>query len=69
MTDAPEELFMGGTAKKGKASRFQDALEREEMEAFKRVSMTNKEKRALRTKNFEEMEDRLENLDDDIAAI
>ena len=69
MTDAPEELFMGGVAKKGKTSRFQDALERSEMEAFKRVSMTTKEKKALRTKNFEEMQDRLETLDDDFAAI
>ena len=39
------------------------------MEAFKRVSMTTKEKRALRNKNFEEMQDRLETLDDDFAAI
>ena len=39
------------------------------MEAFKRVSMTKKEKRALRNKNFEEMQDRLETLDDDFAAI
>jgi len=69
MTDAPEELYMGGVAKKGKVSRFQDALEREEMEAFKRVSMTAKEKKALRNKNFEEMQDRLENLDEDFAAI
>lgn len=69
MNDAPEELYMGGIAKKGKISRFQDALEREEMEAFRRVSMTAKEKKALRNKNFEEMQDRLENLDDDFAAI
>ena len=69
MTDAPEEVFMGGVAKKGKASRFQDALEREEMDAFKRVSMTTKEKKALRNRNFEEMQDKLETLDDDFAAI
>ena len=31
--------------------------------------MTNKEKRALRNKNLEEMQDRLENLDDDFTAI
>lgn len=39
------------------------------MEAFKRVSMTSKEKKALRNKNFEEMQDKLETLDDDFAAI
>ena len=37
MTDAPDEVYMGGVAKKGKASKFQDALEREEMDAFRRV--------------------------------
>ena len=60
---------MGGVAKKGKVAKYQDALEREELEAFRRVNMTNKEKRALRNKNLEEMQDRLENLDDDFAAI
>lgn len=69
MDDAPEEVYMGGVVKKGKVSRFQDALERQELDAFKRVNMTGKEKRALRNKNLEEMEDRLENLDDDFAAI
>ena len=69
MDDAPEEVYMGGVAKKGKVSRFQDALERQELDAFKRVNMTGKEKKALRNKNLEEMQDRLENLDDDFAAI
>lgn len=69
MDDAPEELYMGGVAKKGKVSKFQDALEREEMDAFRRVSMTTKEKRALRNQNFEQMQDKLETLDDDFAAI
>ena len=40
MDDAPEEVFMGGVAKKGKTARFEDALEREEMEAFRRFNMT-----------------------------
>ena len=69
LDDAPEEVYMGGVAKKGKVAKYQDALEREELEAFRRVNMTNKEKRALRNKNLEEMQDRLENLDDDFAAI
>ena len=33
------------------------------------MSMTSKEKKALRNKNFEEMQDKLETLDDDFAAI
>jgi U3 small nucleolar RNA-associated protein 3 len=55
MGDAPEELYRGGVAKKGKTARFEEALERDEMEAFKRVSMTTKEKKVLRNRNFEEM--------------
>lgn len=43
MRDAPEEVFMGGVAKKGKTAKFADALERQEMDAFKRVTMTKKE--------------------------
>ena len=60
---------MGGVAKKGKAARFADALERQEMDAFKRVTMTKKEQKALQNRNFEEMQDKLENLDEDFAAI
>ena len=55
MNDAPEEVYMGGVAKKGKTSRFEDALEREEMDAFRRFNMTTKEKKALRNRNLEEM--------------
>ena len=69
MNDAPEEVYMGGVAKKGKTSRFEDALEREEMDAFRRFNMTTKEKKALRNRNLEEMQDKLETLDDDFAAI
>ena len=69
MQDAPEEVFMGGVAKKGKSARYQDALERDELEAFRRVNMTKKEKKALQNRNFEEMQDKLETLDDDFAAI
>lgn len=39
------------------------------MNAFRRVNMTAKEKKALRNQNMLEMQDRLENLDDDFAAI
>ena len=69
MSDAPEEVYMGGVAKKGKAAKFQDALEREELDAFRRVSMTTKERKALKKSSREEMQDKLDNLDDDFAAI
>ena len=69
MDDAPEEVYMGGVNKKGKVQRFEDALEREEMDAFRRVSMTTKDKKALRNKSLAEMQDKLETLDDDFAAI
>jgi len=69
MEDAPEEVYRGGVAKKGKVNKFQDALEREEMEAFKRVSMSTKEKKALRNQSLAEMQDKLDTLDDDFAAI
>lgn len=44
-------------------------MEKEEMAMFKRITLTNKEKKAIRTKQKAEMEDRLDNLDDDFAAI
>jgi len=69
MDDAPEEIYMGGVAKKGKVSKFADALEREEMDAFRRVNLTTKEKKSLRNKSLSEMQDKLETLDDDFAAI
>ena len=44
-------------------------MEKEEMAMFKRITLTNKEKKAIRTKQKAEMEDKLDNLDDDFAAI
>lgn len=67
--DAPEQVFMGGAMQKGKVSKFEEEMEREEMAMFKRITLTNKEKKAIRTKQKAEMEDRLDNLDDDFAAI
>jgi len=69
MDDAPEEVYMGGVVKKGKTGKFEDALEREEMDAFRRVNMSTKDKKALRNKSMAEMQDKLETLDDDFAAI
>lgn len=39
------------------------------MDAFRRVTMSTKERKALRNKNFDELQDKLETLDDDFAAI
>lgn len=69
MSEAPEEVYMGGVAKKGKTAKFMDALEREELDAFRRFSMSTKEKKALKKSSREEMQDKLDTLDDDFAAI
>ena len=69
MGDAPEEVYMGGVVKKGKVARYQDALEREELDAFRRSAMSTKDKKKLQNRNFEEMQDKLDTLDDDFAAI
>ena len=68
MRDEPEEVYMGA-GKKTKTSKYEDMLEEQEMESFRRVQMSKKEKKALRNKRLEGMEDRLENLDDDFKAI
>ena len=68
MRDEPEEVYMGA-GKKTKTSKYEDMLEEQEMESFRRVQMSKKEKKALRNKRLEGMEDRLEDLDDDFKAI
>ena len=68
MRDEPEEVYMGA-GKKTKTSKYEDMLEEQEMENFRRVQMSKKEKKALRNKRLEGMEDRLEDLDDDFKAI
>ena len=39
------------------------------MENFKRIQMTKKEKKAMRNRRLDDMQDKLENLDDDFKAI
>ena len=39
------------------------------MENFRRIQMTKKEKKAMRNRRLEDMQDKLENLDDDFQAI
>jgi hypothetical protein len=68
VADEPEEVYMG-VNKRSKTNKFTDMIEQDEMENFRRVSMTKKEKKALRNKQLEEMQDRLDDLDDDFAAI
>ena len=70
MRDEPEELHMGGVfGKKGKATRMEEAIENQEMEDFRRIRMSKKEQKKLRAQKFEDMQDKLETLDDDFAAI
>jgi len=68
MRDEPEEVFMGA-GKKTKTSKFEDAIEELEQSQFKRISMTKKEMKAIRNKRQEELQDKIENLDDDFAAV
>ena len=68
MRDEPEEVFMGA-GKKTKTSRYEDAIEELEQSQFKRVQMTKKELKAIKSKRDEEMQDKLENMDDDFAAV
>lgn len=68
MRDEPEEIFMG-INKKTKADKYEDMIEEAEMENFRRMQMTKKEKKAMRNRRMEDMQDKLENLDDDFAAI
>ena len=68
MRDEPEEVYMGA-GKKSKASKYEDLIEEQEMENFKRVQLTKKEKKALKNRRLVDMEDKLEDLDDDFKAI
>jgi hypothetical protein len=68
MNDEPEEVFMGAS-RKTKTAKYEDAIEAMEMENFKRQQMTKKETRKLKKQREDEMEDRLDNLDDDFRAI
>ena len=68
VADEPEEVYMGFN-KRSKTNKYADMLEEDEMENFRRVSMTKKEKKALRNKQLEDMQDKIDNLDDDFAAI
>lgn len=58
-----------GLGRKTKTSKYEDALEELEQSQFKRIQMTKKELRAIKNKREEEIQDRLENLDDDFAAV
>jgi hypothetical protein len=68
VADEPEEVYMG-VNKRSKANKYADMVEEDEMENFRRVSMTKKEKKALRNRQLDDMQEKLDNLDDDFAAI
>eukprot|EP00352_Strombidinopsis_acuminata_P005810 CAMPEP_0176364542 /NCGR_PEP_ID=MMETSP0126-20121128/19861_1 /TAXON_ID=141414 ORGANISM="Strombidinopsis acuminatum, Strain SPMC142" /NCGR_SAMPLE_ID=MMETSP0126 /ASSEMBLY_ACC=CAM_ASM_000229 /LENGTH=101 /DNA_ID=CAMNT_0017721221 /DNA_START=715 /DNA_END=1020 /DNA_ORIENTATION=+ len=66
--DEPEELHMGA-GKKTKAAKHEEIREQIEQENFKRVILSKKDKKALKKQYQDDFEDKLENLDDDLAAI
>lgn len=68
VADEPEEVYMG-VNKRSKANKYAEMVEEDEMENFRRVSMTKKEKKALRNRQLDDMQEKLDNLDDDFAAI
>lgn len=68
MRDEPEEVFMGAS-KKTKANKHEDMVEEMEMENFKRFQISKKEKNLMKKRRLEDMQDKLENLDDDFEAI
>lgn len=68
VADEPEEVYMG-VNKRTKSAKYADMVEEDEMENFRRVQMTKKERKALRNRQMEDMQDKIENLDDDFAAI
>lgn len=66
--DEPEELHMGA-GRKTKAAKHEEIREQIEQENFKRVQLSKKEKKALKKQYQDDFEDKLDNLDDDLAAI
>lgn len=66
--EEPEEVYMG-MGRKTKTSRYEDAIEAQELDNFRRVQMTKKEKQSLRNNRTEEMQEKLDTLDDDNRAI
>jgi len=68
MRDEPEEIFMGA-GKKTKQDKYEDMIEEHEMENFRRVVRTKKELKKVRESRMDNIHEKLENLDDDFAAI
>jgi hypothetical protein len=54
VADEPEEVYMG-VNKRSKANKYAEMVEEDEMENFRRVSMTKKEKKAIRNRQLDEM--------------
>ena len=49
VADEPEEVYMGAN-KRYKSNKYADMIEEDEMENFRRVSMTKKERKAMRNR-------------------
>jgi hypothetical protein len=49
VADEPEEVYMG-VNKRSKSNKYADMIEEDEMENFRRVTMTKKERKAMRNR-------------------
>lgn len=68
VADEPEEVYMGA-GRRSKTNKYSEMIEQDEMDNFRRVAMTKKEKKALRNRQLDDIQDKIDNLDDDFAAI
>ena len=63
--DEPEEVHLGGmVSQRTKFTREQEQIEKLEQEHFKRMNFTKKEVKTMRHKAKDEMQDRLDKMDD-----
>lgn len=49
VADEPEEVYMG-VNKRSKSNKYAEMVEEDEMENFRRISMTKKERKAMRNR-------------------
>lgn len=69
MKGEPEELYKGTAGGKSSFQKHQDLIEKEEMDAFKRITFSKADKKAMGKKKTDEFEHGLLTLDDDMKAI
>lgn len=69
MTGEPEALYKGTAGGKSSFQKHEDLIEKEEMDAFRRITFSKAEKKAMGKKKTDEFEHGLLTLDDDMKAI